>query len=1564
HAVLAQLQYAASSEQQHALWLNQQIAVLSDEKTAYFDVPAGEHTLHLESSGPFLARLLQREGEPYQPGSDYRFAKLNAGLDFARIQPGPGAATNSAPAASPWALPQPAISQAAHHLRTEGATGAAAALQVANRLQQDNRYREGASGAAALLQQAASQRPDDQALRQEAREFAARLVWQDLLPLDNPARASAEPPASAAAGAVAGAAANPPPARLAWYTRPRLRAIDAAPWGQVYATQQQDGLLAGLHSGRFFALDSSPQHYLLPPRSNASSLHLALEGAQPGERIWLQLDQQAPLEFKVGAPVAAKLLHSDPALLGLQMQQWRYGESGGTTLDAAFSRQHLPAQLVAASSIELPLPAHIGRVKLWRELPGPADTATSSADATSNAPWVALKLRMAQPFALSETALLGLLEQQPPEGAASLLRAMGKVPDSSAPQQHQAQLASQLQPLLRFIGSEFNLLSHGISAPTPAASKPGEGHALAQQAKHARQLAQQEQWLPALEQWASVNRSAHPELRDEAERGQIQALLALGETWLAEQKLKQRLLFASRSSARQQAVEQLSQLYRSNFDWRSDLQLRCAAFMRLQDNASLRALALSLLENDHAGLALNAALLLPEKERTAEVQALMLRTALQKNWQQLFERLLAELPGNAERELWQGQRHASLGEWQPAATSFAISSKLGASSLAQDLSRHLASGLALQQQIALERSKARANPAFGTPPGTALSPTLSPTLSQAWADWQASHPGPRQWQELPGQILDFAGSHSLYQINQDSYSHSYRAEPARPLKLRVLGPITLRLEARPLHARHSRTMLEGWFKIEETASGQLWPLAINQNWPANGLKLVGNNDQVPGQAVWKELTLGPGWHELALSGEGMPLLINAKTLVPALPLPVLPLLTADSLRNQPRPTLHSLPTSTWACRDCSNIISQPDAAAAPRLLRWQTPVAPLGPGLRASALDALQPTPTDMAIIPAFAASGPADASPSSAPASGFSGAPAGTSTSSTASAPSASALLARQVASQDWPALLQTLQASAAASKTGAALDPESIREQLSALLWRSEHSSSQSQGWLALASSLQAQQPQVSGIGSIMERLLRNSEWMPVASVQSSAGMRSRMIASQEPESPALRVRRALLSNLHPDEYLLGSGSRMVLNWFNTRPGTLKLTLFNRDVSQQPPAPLLAQVQINQGPIQSVTLDIDSATSQNGITLPLALGRGQQNIRVWIKNPLANQFLGARLDEKLAGRSTVPDASERFYQVATAAEPIKLTLPGPVWLRLDHWVDGQTHSRYRLLDQALNKLSLSPRPGEKEALFRIFTRQVVPQRPVAAPRQIAISPIPVPAPLLALPEPFDSRADATPATPSTPAPPRLNTNPATPPLPLGGQERGTVSVFGRLTQAPAPAAAPQQRLSIDSGASYRLYDAVQRNWYRADLFTRKQQGVPQAALGGQASISHDPQWAGLRLGADAALLLHKQPGQARLQMALRGFVKQQRIINPLLQHEPKLTLVLNHQFNPQTSHSSELAAGNDAASPDIASALPGNKQRLGLEWSDQLQYRPQLDTLWSGQFKLTTRPTLLPEA
>src|SRR5262249_39379006 len=128
---------------------------------------------------------------------------------------------------------------------------------------------------------------------------------------------------------------------------------------------------------------------------------------------------------------------------------------------------------------------------------------------------------------------------------------------------------------------------------------------------------------------------------------------------------------------------------------------------------------------------------------------------------------------------------------------------------------------------------------------------------------------------------------------RDLYSRFHLASRDRPARVQVVGPVHLRLEVRPVHPAGSTEPLEDWLSVRGAGSQRWFP--ITDNFPSQGLKLVGEPARVPGSAVLAEVSLGPGLHDLAVSPLSTDVLLRVHAWRPDLSFGVLPLLTPATL---------------------------------------------------------------------------------------------------------------------------------------------------------------------------------------------------------------------------------------------------------------------------------------------------------------------------------------------------------------------------------------------------------------------------------------------------------------------------------------------------------------------------------------------------------------------------------------------------------------------------------------------------------------------------------------------
>ncbi len=347
----------------------------------------------------------------------------------------------------------------------------------------------------------------------------------------------------------------------------------------------------------------------------------------------------------------------------------------------------------------------------------------------------------------------------------------------------------------------------------------------------------------------------------------VYALQEQGESFLAERQLRGLLLYDEDPQVRREAAGRLRQFYRRAGQLLHLEQL--AAFMVLREPTSehLALLADALLENGRYDFALSAALLVAEPQRPLET---VLRAAVQEGWWQVFNHHLQLLPDESERHYWQAVRCVRHGAYRAGLDHYIKAGELG-----QSYAQHLTWGFEIHRQLCSSDVSAR-----------------SATVS-AWRQWLAEHPGPYLWQEDSSLVSSYCGADSVYSVARDTYAQYFRAEPERTVKLEVMGPARLKLEVRPLHDAQVDEPLNDWIHLR--TGGEDDTIPITENRPNLGLRVIGSKDQLPGQQLEPELSIGAGLQQIEIHAESRDLLVRVFVRRPEQPLSVLPPFTQATL---------------------------------------------------------------------------------------------------------------------------------------------------------------------------------------------------------------------------------------------------------------------------------------------------------------------------------------------------------------------------------------------------------------------------------------------------------------------------------------------------------------------------------------------------------------------------------------------------------------------------------------------------------------------------------------------
>ena len=1421
------LEFSAAAANSEPLFVAGREELLGRLETGYLEIPAGRHTLELDGTAPLYVRLLA------QDDPDYLLPGLNA--------PAPTAAeirrrTTSDLAVRPWtAVAEDDLAR----LQTAAPLDNAERERLALRMARDNRRADGGMTAAALLRQAAENRPDEPRLGTLAgRIEGSHTFYRDLLParkpesapqrfgwvLAAPLRDPVAPPSEALLAEQhlesgldqivgghfvpvsrqrreVGEAARllpenrlslPLPGDLLFDTdrhelRPDVReALNSlADWlrdhsrGEIRAVGHTDSratddynqLLSerraaavtlflarsGLPPERLVAVgkgESEPradndsaegmqrnrrveiefeskepappapveagQLYRLPDQGVPGSLRLLAFTEEPVRADFqVQYDAQPPIRLQL-SPEAIQPeadFERTTARRALALLQRRHPRTHAGTLGGPFAMRRPPAPRRDAARLELPLPAGVREIRVWREDAGPGQL------------FLALQYRASRSYRLAETTFLEMLRRAPESDPGArltrLLRDAPRTPETGVAESAGVELDNHLWPLARWLIARERAFAATVEeAPAPVAAALDVATLGALQSL-ARRAASDGDGLTALEIWGRVARGlpeADTAARREARLGQADALAELGETFLAERRLRVLLLNDTDPELREQAFVRLEEAARRSGDVLARQTLLATRALREPSSRWFRELADSLVESGDYDLALAAGL----AGFGQEPSETLMRAAFQLSWWETFEDLAGRLPAD-RRDYWLGLRRLEAGEEETARRLLAQGGEPGNALLSRldaglDIHRRLRSAdLAERERAVLD-----------------------------WERWQAEEPGPFAWREEPGQIRDYAGVEQLYSIDTDRTGRAYRSAPGRPLHLRLIGPARLRLEARPLFTDGARQPFDGWLRVRKGDSLRL--LAISGNQPTPGLRVVGAETAAVGVLESREFEFGPGLHDIELACDEGPLLIRPLVQRPELPLPVLPPLTADTI---------------------------PGAGDEADLRTLFARLAERRPVAEPERYRALAAGDLEKALTQ-----------------------PAGE--------------------------------------------GEEEAEERLALLLWLTERQPDRRLWALGEAEALAARYPRHAALRPLLARLGRGSAWEPVTSVVAGAGLRLLPVTGWQPESPSLRARLALLAPLAEGEQLVFGGSALVLGMFNVQERCLRLELKAEEAGLQPPEPLTALVTLDGEVPRRIIL----SAADPGATLELCVPPGQHSLRVGVEQTLANQYLRARLLETQAGGFTpVLQQYERFWQVATAQEPLRLLVAGPAWLRIDEQRNDEMVTSYQVVEAGWQEVALAPEPGRSERLLRVSQRRIDDAAPAPVVRPLADTSVPVPPPLLRLaPEKVAETVKLTDA------------------FPLGGQEDGTWSGYTSLTRRRGlDDEVDYQEKFVEIGGQYRYYDDLRRNWFKTTLLGRlREEGNP--TLGAKQEFRHQFRKVPLSLEIEGSMWVQKPGGKTEL--------------------------------------------------------------------------------------------------
>jgi hypothetical protein len=279
---------------------------------------------------------------------------------------------------------------------------------------------------------------------------------------------------------------------------------------------------------------------------------------------------------------------------------------------------------------------------------------------------------------------------------------------------------------------------------------------------------------------------------------------------------------------------------------------------------------------------------------------------------------------------------------------------------------------------------------------------------------------------------------------------------------------------------------------------------------------------------------------------------------------------------------------------------------------------------------------------------------------------------------------------------------------------------EKMRLLLWLAQARPAERARALALGSAIASVDPRPE-VRAQWDQLAALGGWALLPVVDRSAGLRRVESLPGAPDSPAARIRAALLAPLRLGELRIGSDTRAALALDDRKASQLTIELAMDEPPGLPSVPVRVRVERNGRPWQTVQLDAASPRR----SLSFAVPAGPQTVSASLERPFANQFVRVRFGSAVEPELVQP----RDWHISTRAQPVRVTLAGPAAIRIDRLDKDAVRSEERLVLEPRVTVVLPPHAGSTESLYRVYRRQL---DPVAAtippPRPSAYEPQPMP--------------------------------------------------------------------------------------------------------------------------------------------------------------------------------------------------------------------------------------------
>jgi hypothetical protein len=1266
--------------------------------------------------------------------------------------------------------------------------------------------------------------------------------------------------------------------------------------------EQVEGMLAEGHFATVPPRLSPGLLYELPARSHDSELRIAaMTGSAARTHLLVQFDQEIP--FKVALDAAAALPRKEfaasDAFATLRVLEQEAQLPPSVGLSHPVGEFDLPLPVSEPGIIELPLPQRVKQVRIHlQEATAPVLTSVA--------------YRAAKPFQFSEQGYLALLKQAGESASLHLLAH----PQESANIHALRELQNHLLPLSRRWRAYFNDFTKSVELASlpPRTAHPLDLEKAATLKNSALSLESGGQFIEATEIWNRLFWEGGSADHAEAALATMRCLAQLGEETLAAQYARYALLKSPDLQVPAPAAALLEQYAQQTDDTEQLQQLRGFLFLRCPCPQHLAGLAEALALNGHDDLALAAGLILPRESRPTES---LLVAALHQNWWQTFDQLVEGLSENDAKSFWRAQKHLAFYRFREAEQELGQSNEKG-----RALLQTLEQGKQIRQQLAA--------PA----PGDRLKAILE------WEQWQSHLPGSKTWRPAQDVLHACSATELVFNIEQNRFTAYLRADRAKPVKLRFLGPMRLQVEARPILGIPFMEPVNDWLEVAEYGITNRVP--ISQCVPNPGLQFIANHNALVGVKTVATLEYGAGWHEVEVALASHSGLIRVLQEQPVLPVRILPTLNADRMNLVLQAGQESRTAKTrvraerqsdiwWVRSDEAHPTSQQTDRSGGDAANRLDANAGLT-GIDKLRLELRMPEP---ALLPEYDSQLLQSLPPSEQWL--------------------AACRTKRWNEFTNWNALPDAVHASAwlATGRIQELLDsgtPRDALERLMLLLEISELFPAWREQAQCLAELLGADTHCPPGRKKILARLTQERTWVPLKVSPMSAGMRPLQVASDLAQDPSARARRALLPPATTNQFTISGQTALTASLELQQPARLQLHTELVKAGFSPLTPLTVALQVDDLEIEHVSLvppKVEAGTK-------FMLSEGTHLVRVWIQNPVVNQFVRISLTGSSKGltntlwsQSLAEAASERrFFHSATPTQPVRFSWKGPALLRVDEWRDDRLVSQLRLVGEGEQRVEIPPAPGHAESWYQIFVRSTQTNKPDVRVASTIREPEEVAPPKLRLPESV------------APSQAQLTDH-----YSLGGQEDGTWTPSVLLVQRrPFEISDSQDTVEnefVEANVAYRKVNPSETLWFKTEALGRLHQpgdltfGLNEQIEGHPQASAFDWTWLG------EAFVGTTGPRQQDVQWALHTELElgERFHLNRKIDWYPFAGLFA-HYLSLDPSDASQY----DYIDQDLYTSFQQEHQWGGV-LGNRLEYQPWLDTLLKGEAYLKSNENFSPD-